>query len=82
MTTVTVYSTHSCMQCRTTKRHLNRLGVPFREVNVDEDQSSRKMVAALGYSTAPVVVVDHGSHRDHWAGLRLDKLNALAEVVS
>lgn len=74
MLTVTVYSTGpSCMRCTMTKKELDKAGVPFVEVDVRENPNARAYISEdLGYSEAPVCVVEDGTGQDHWSGFRLD----------
>ncbi len=63
---VTVYSKKPCPQCDATKRVLDSMGVKYREVRVDLDESALATVKSLGYQQAPVVYVDE---KNHWSGL-------------
>lgn len=56
---VTIYAKDNCVQCDTTKRHLDRNGVPY----TIEDATAPDNLAAiqsLGFSSAPVVA--YGDH--------------------
>lgn len=76
---VTVYTTGSaCMQCALTEKVLTELGVPFNELDITlvENSAARGYVVDdLGYSQAPVVVVDE---HDHWAGFDVDQIKRIA----
>lgn len=74
---VTVYSTGpTCMQCTMTKRALTAAGVEFEEVNVRENAAAMTYISdELGYSQAPVVVIDE---HDHWAGFQPDQIARVA----
>jgi len=61
--------------CHTTKFHLRRKGVPFDEVRLDENPMLAEQVRELGFTTAPVVLVDDD---DVWDGYSSDRLDALA----
>jgi glutaredoxin-like YruB-family protein len=55
---VTVYSTPTCSPCRAAKAFLADHGVPFREVNVAEDEEARDLLVRLtGQMAVPVIVV-------------------------
>lgn len=73
---ITVYTTgKACMRCRWTIRRLEELGVPFATVDIREITAAREYVTNdLGYTHAPVVVVDDD---DHWCGFRPDRLDTL-----
>lgn len=75
--TVTVYSTPNCQQCRMTYRALDQAGIGYVVVDVSGDEAAREYVTdELGYSAAPVVVVDQDPE-NHWSGFRREKITAL-----
>jgi glutaredoxin-like protein NrdH len=70
--TVTVYSKPDCVQCGATYRALDAKGIAFEVVDLTESPAALEYVTQeLGYSAAPVVVVDE---QDHWSGFRPDKI--------
>lgn len=71
--TVTVYTLPACVQCDSTKRMLQRKEVAFEEIDISKDQEAYEMVRSLGYTAAPIVMIDD----DHWSGFRPDKLQSL-----
>lgn len=77
---VRVYTTgERCVRCKLTKKALAAKGIEFVEVDVtlDENAAARSYIMdELGYSEAPVVVVDD---EDHWSGFLPDQINRLAE---
>jgi len=84
MLSVTVYSTGpSCQRCTLTKKALDKQGVPFVEVDLREQPQARDYVTEeLGYTEAPVVVVEDGTGQDHWSGFRPDQIKRVAEHVT
>jgi len=74
---ITIYTTGpSCGKCHMTKLMLDAKGILYNEVNINEDPAAAEYVTAeLGYSTAPVVVVDDD---DHWCDLRPDHIERIA----
>jgi glutaredoxin-like protein NrdH len=80
MFTVTVYSTGpDCIRCTLTCRALAAAGIHFRVVDLTTDPAAREMVTrVLGYSEAPVVVVDQQPDV-HWSGFRPDLFTQLAK---
>lgn len=72
--TVTVYTKDNCVQCEATKRHLDKLDIPYSTINITNDISALDKLISLGYRSAPVVVTDD----DSWAGYVPDKLDGLA----
>ncbi|AMT72192.1 MULTISPECIES: glutaredoxin-like protein NrdH [Mycobacteroides] len=76
MNEIVVYTKPGCVQCDTTKKALQRAGIPYRAVDVDADPAAQDEVRALGYSSLPVVVLPNGRH---WAGFRPDRIAELRE---
>lgn len=77
MDAITVYTTGpSCGKCTMPKRMLTSKGIPFNEINVTEDAAAYAYITEdIGYSVAPVVVVDE---HDHWCDLRPDQIERIA----
>lgn len=42
--TLTIYTTGRCSDCQATKMALDRLGVPYEEVNIEEDPDAAAYV--------------------------------------
>ena len=53
-----VYSKPNCVQCNATYRALDAKNIPYRVVDLSEDDAALEYVKELGYAQAPVVVVD------------------------
>jgi glutaredoxin-like protein NrdH len=77
MEAVTIYTTGpACGKCRMTKLLLDGKNIPWREVDITEHPEARTYVTEeLGYSIAPVVVVDDD---DHWCDVRPDHIDRIA----
>lgn len=78
---ITVYSTPRCVQCKLTYSWLDERGIPHRSVDLTISPLDMEAVRALGYSSAPVVIVnDDGDTRNekHWYGFRPDLLAEFA----
>ena len=77
MDKLTVYTTGpSCGKCSMTKMMLKGKGIPFVEVDITQNPAAREYVTEeLGYSMAPVVVVDDD---DHWCDMRPDQIYRIA----
>ena len=73
-----MYSKYHCRQCTYTKNRLTRLGVPFTEVNVEDDDNALLFIKQLGYLAAPVVYVNK---KIHWSGFRPDDIDKLRELL-
>lgn len=78
MPTITVYSRPACVQCDATYRMLDRLGLDYTTVDVEQDAEALAYVRSLGYLAAPVVVAGD----QHWSGYRPDELKALAARIN
>lgn len=77
---VTVFTTGpSCHLCRVTKVHMKRRGIDFDEVRLDENPALAERVRELGFTTAPVVLVDD---EDVWEGYSSESIDALAAELS
>jgi glutaredoxin-like protein NrdH len=89
-TEITVYTTPVCGQCKLTKNWLddpkrgNQKG-NYAVVDLTTDEQALAAVQALGYSNAPVVIVnDNGDTKDekHWYGFRPDMLEQFCKAAA
>lgn len=55
MAAITVFSKNNCMQCKMTKKFLDKHGADFEEINIDEKPEKIEYVKNLGFSAAPVI---------------------------
>lgn len=75
---VTVYTRPACPGCNATKKHLDRLDIPFTEQPItDADEQLAAAFAELGCGTAPVVCASVDGQELTWDGYRPDRINAL-----
>lgn len=72
---ITIYTKNNCMQCTATKNIMDRQGLAYRLINLDEEPAAIDNLKALGYRQLPVVMADE----DHWSGFRPDKLMRLTQ---
>lgn len=77
MSTITVYTKPSCVQCNATYRALDSKGIDYEVVDLSTDAAALQTIKDLGYLQAPVVVVDD---ERHWSGFRPDEIATLAAV--
>lgn len=75
MTTITVYSKPSCVQCDATCRALAKLGLAYDVVDIGQDDTARDYVMSLGYLQAPVVVAGD----EHWSGFRPERIKNITK---
>jgi glutaredoxin-like protein NrdH len=81
--TVTVYTKNNCQPCRATKRVLDRSGISYTSINVDEEAAVREWLIERGHTSSPIVIVgDSAAPVDEWAGFRPDKLETLPAVLA
>lgn len=74
--TVTVFSSESCVQCKATYRALDSNNIDYQIVTVTDDIATQLREA--GFLQLPVVQTPaHGA----WSGFRPDKINELAEMT-
>ena len=86
MKAITVYTNPDCVQCDRTKKWLDdpkrgNLKGQYKVVDLSQDPEALAAVKALGYASAPVVIVGNpGSNDDetHWYGFRPDMLKEFA----
>ncbi|MGT2775918.1 glutaredoxin-like protein NrdH [Streptococcus hyovaginalis] len=55
MSNITIFSKNNCMQCKMTKKFLEKEGVEFVEINIDEQPEQVEYVKSLGFAAAPVI---------------------------
>jgi mycoredoxin len=60
---LTIYSTPWCGYCTRLKRHLDRTGVPYQDVDIEQDADAAAYVMSVngGHQTVPTVVFPDGS---------------------
>ena len=59
MVTVKIYSTSSCPWCVRAKEWFKEKGIPFEDVNVQEDRAAaEEMVKKSGQTGVPVIEID------------------------
>lgn len=49
-TSVKIYSTTWCVYCRVAVEYLTKLGVPFKEINVENDQATMAYIMSKTHS--------------------------------
>lgn len=76
--TVTVFTKNACMQCVATFRQLDKKGIRYNKVNIEETPEALDQVASLGYRQMPVVLANAGSENEqHWAGFNPGRIAGL-----
>lgn len=72
---ISIYTKNNCMQCTATKNIMDKQGLAYQLINLDDEPAAIDNLKALGYRQLPVVMADS----DHWSGFRPDKLMRLAQ---
>jgi glutaredoxin-like protein NrdH len=70
---IRVYTKPDCVQCKWTKKFLDKMEVAYEEHDVTTDEEAANEVRRRGFDTLPVVV----TAVDVWAGFKIDKLKGL-----
>ena len=70
---ITIYTKNNCMQCTATKNIMDKQGLAYQLINLDDEPAAIENLKALGYRQLPVVMADG----EHWSGFRPDKLMRL-----
>lgn len=62
---VTVYGAQDCDDTERTRIHLQRLGIPFHEVNIDQEHDAERCVLVInaGERSTPTVVIRRGKRK-------------------
>ena len=80
--TITIYETPNCVQCRTTKRYLDKIGVPYTVAPLEEPWISA--LKERGHTTAPGVVIRTAMRAivDMWGGYDPARLRRHAPYIN
>lgn len=87
MPEITIYGPEICPNCKQAMALFDRQSppVPYTKVDIEPgDENYRYVTEDLGYSQAPVIVVDFGEHHRavHWSGHRMDMLMSLTRLCT
>ena len=74
--TIKVYSKSNCVQCIATYKELDKIGIEYETLYVDQQEEAMDYVRSLGYKQAPVVVCGDV----HWSGFRPDMINKYINI--
>ncbi len=74
---ITLYTKPACVQCKATKKALDRAGLEYELIDITVDDEARDYVMALGYVSAPIVEVDGV----HWSGFRPERIKELVKAA-
>ncbi|MFQ5433285.1 MAG: glutaredoxin family protein [Anaerolineae bacterium] len=59
---IVMYGSTTCDDTERSRNHLQALGIPFREVNIDHDPEAEQFVIFIngGYRSTPTLVIGEG----------------------
>lgn len=77
MTTVNLYTTPDCHQCRLTQRKLTDRNIRYRLIKLENEPTIAQKLKARGLLQAPIVEVP-GEETQIWSGYRPDLIDQLA----
>ncbi|MGH7196593.1 MAG: glutaredoxin family protein [Candidatus Saccharimonadales bacterium] len=82
--TITIYTTNTCAYCVMVKKWLTGKGLPYSEVNLDEQPELRQEVITMsGAMTVPVTVVeDEAGSKDITVGWNPGKLASAVQGMA
>lgn len=67
---ITLYSKTVCPYCVHAKNYLTSKNIPFREINIEQDQDGREFIQQQGHRTVPQIYMDGRLFVDGgWQGL-------------
>jgi glutaredoxin-like protein NrdH len=73
---IIIYTKDNCVQCNATKNAMDRQGIAYQLINLDNQPEAIDNLKTLGYRQVPVVMADD----DHWSGFRPDKIASLRQL--
>ena len=55
---LTIYSKTVCPYCVNAKNYLKSKNIPFREINIEQDEEAREFIQQQGLRTVPQIFMD------------------------
>lgn len=77
MTTVNLYTTPNCHQCKLTKRKLTDRNINYRLIKLENEPEIAQRLKDCGLMQAPIVEIP-GEEPQIWSGYRPDLIDQLA----
>ncbi|MEM6048974.1 glutaredoxin-like protein NrdH [Erwinia sp. P7711] len=75
---IIIYTKNNCVQCNATKNAMDKQGLAYQLINLDQQPGETEKLKSLGYRQLPVVM----AAEDHWSGFRPDKISALRQLAA
>ena len=80
---IIVYTKSACVQCNSTTRRLDKAGVPYVTVDLEQDAEAFDYVMnELGHKQAPVVVASIRGRTRDWSGFNPAMLDEAIESAT
>lgn len=76
---IVVYTKPGCQACTATKHHLDRLDIPYTEVNIMTDSHAAQRLREMSSLELPRVEVSFCDWHNSWTGYRPTKIEELLE---
>ena len=70
---ITVWEKPDCVQCRQTKRELDKRGIIYQVKRLDKSPKAVQRFLEMGMTSAPIVETDDR----RWSGFRLNRIQSL-----
>lgn len=74
---ITVWTTTDCVQCVMTKKTMDKLGIRYDEMALEQHPEKLEEFKEQGHLRAPIVTTDTKT----WTGFRIDKIKSLANYL-
>lgn len=75
---ITVWTKSRCVQCDQSKKLMDKLGIPYEELSLEEHPDALAAFIEAGHTSAPIVVTDIKV----WSGFRMEKIKSLANYLN
>ena len=75
---ISVWTKSNCVACTQTKRLMDKFGIRYEELNLEEHPDTLQAFIEAGHTSAPIVVTDIKV----WSGFRMDKIKSLASHLN
>lgn len=72
---IKLYGKPNCMQCKMTKKFLEKANVDFEYIDATKDKEALSYVKSLGYKSLPVIE----NESTHFFGFNIDKLTEITK---
>lgn len=73
---ITMYTTSWCSDCLATKQALSTLGLPYTEVDIEQDLSAAELVMKVNNGKRSVPTLVYGDHAASMSRFSIAKLKA------